>query len=134
MVRCVDDRELEQLKQLRLRALLNAPEAFGSSYGNEVGRGAEGWRSWVTEGRTFVVADEEGWYGLPAVVVDRADDLLCHLVCMWIEPSHRRKGLGRVLVATAVVGLDGAAPGSLAWALSMETRPRCGSIDKQASR
>lgn len=102
IVRSVDDEELEQLKQLRLRALLDAPGAFGSSYADEVGRDSERWRSWVTDGCTFVIADDQGWYGLAAVFVDQKDDSLCHLVSMWIDPDHRRRGLGSELLAAGI--------------------------------
>jgi ribosomal protein S18 acetylase RimI-like enzyme len=103
IVRSVGEQELQQLKQLRLRALLDAPGAFGSSYADEVGRDDERWRPWVTGGCTFVIADDQDWYGLAAVFRDQDDDLLCHLVSMWIAPACRRRGLGRDLL---VAGID----------------------------
>jgi GNAT superfamily N-acetyltransferase len=102
MLRCVGDEELEQLKELRLRALHDAPGAFGSSFADEVGRDAERWRSWVVGGATFVVADDQVWCGLAAVFGDGDDVFLCHLVSMWVDPRYRGRGLGRDLLAAGI--------------------------------
>jgi hypothetical protein len=44
MLRCVSDDELEPLKRLRLRALLDAPGAFGSTHAEEADRDPRRWQ------------------------------------------------------------------------------------------
>lgn len=102
ILRCVNDDELEQLKRLRLRALLDAPSAFGSTHAEESDGVPQRWQSWVTEACTFVIEDAQGWHGLAAVFIDASDRALCHLISMWIAPSHRGQGLGRNLLAAGV--------------------------------
>jgi ribosomal protein S18 acetylase RimI-like enzyme len=102
ILRCVNDDELEQLKRLRLRALLDAPSAFGSTHAEEADRVPQRWQSWLTDACTFVIEDPLGWHGIAAVFMDASDRRLCHLVSMWIAPSHRGRGLGGDLLAAGI--------------------------------
>jgi ribosomal protein S18 acetylase RimI-like enzyme len=102
LVRRVREDELDRLRELRLRALLDAPGAFGRRHDEEAGRGPEEYRGWVTDGSTLVVEDDKGWHGLVAMLVDREDPSLCHLASMWTEPAYRGQGLGRMLVEAAL--------------------------------
>jgi ribosomal protein S18 acetylase RimI-like enzyme len=97
-VRSVKPEELDRLKDIRLRALLDAPGAFGSRYDDERHEGPEAWQPWVLNGTTFVVEDGLAWLGLVAVFLDGNDRSVCHLVSMWTDPLHRGKGLGRRLL------------------------------------
>jgi GNAT superfamily N-acetyltransferase len=96
--------ELVQLKDIRLRALREAPGAFGSRYADELGREPAEWLRWVAQGRTFVIADEEGWHGLVAVVPDRDSPSIGHVISMWVDPSRRGQGLGGLLLEAAIEG------------------------------
>jgi ribosomal protein S18 acetylase RimI-like enzyme len=121
-VRAVRSDELDRLKEIRLRALADAPGAFGSRYDEEVPRDPELWRTWITRGGTFIVEDDRGWHGLVAVFLDENDASLCHLVSMWVAPDHRGRGLGRDLL---VAGVD--------WARAMGAASvRLGVVDGNA--
>jgi hypothetical protein len=42
------EEDWEAIRDVRLRALLDAPDAFGSTYKAERGKAEPEWRSWVT--------------------------------------------------------------------------------------
>ena len=97
----------ERLRDLRLRALLDAPEAFGSTHEDEAARTEEDWRAFAAgwEGAArqaaFVAVDGAGrWIGLAVGVVQDADTSLANLYAMWVDPAVRGLGAGRLLVDT----------------------------------
>ena len=84
-------------RDLRLRALLDAPEAFGSTHEREAARTEDDWRAfaagWDGAARqaAFVAVDEDGrWIGLAVGVVGEADTSLANLYSMWVEPARAR--------------------------------------------
>lgn len=95
------------VRDVRLRALAEAPLAFGSTFGRERDRTEEEWRRWAGRGRTgegvLLVADEGGHFvGLAGGYPEDEDPEAVHLVSMWVDPAHRRDGLGRRLVEAVV--------------------------------
>lgn len=101
-VRHVGQDELHRLRQLRLQALLDAPQAFGRRYEEEADREPNEYLSWVMDGSTLVAEDDTGWHGLAVIQPDRQEPSVCHLLSMWTEPAWRRQGLGRMLVEAGV--------------------------------
>jgi RimJ/RimL family protein N-acetyltransferase len=98
-----------RLREVRLAALADSPDAFGSTLEEERDADDDHWRTWITG---------EGWDGdVATFVADSGDELVgmatgfhpdeepsvVHLFAMWVRPKHRREGIGRELVA-AVVG------------------------------
>jgi hypothetical protein len=45
------------LRELRLEALSEAPDAFGSTYEREVARTTADWQRWMSPGVTFILED-----------------------------------------------------------------------------
>ena len=99
---------------MRLRALADARDAFGSTLDREQGRTAADWKSWLSRGATFV-AEEGGQapspdqpaVGLVCAFDESREDGLAHLVSMWVDASARGTGAASALVDAA-----------LAWAAS----------------
>jgi ribosomal protein S18 acetylase RimI-like enzyme len=92
------------LRDLRLRALADAPDAFGSTLEAEE-RMSEA--DWI--GRAAPPADSppcinliaelgEEPVGLAYACLDAADPGRANLYAMWVDPSARRSGLGRAIV------------------------------------
>jgi GNAT superfamily N-acetyltransferase len=99
----------ERLRDIRLRALLDAPEAFGSTLERESAQAEEHWRAFADgwEGTAhqaaFVAADDDGrWVGLAVGVVRHVDTSLANLYAMWVDPAARGLGAGRRLVESVV--------------------------------
>ena len=95
----------EALRQLRLRALADAPDAFASTLEAEVAFPEEVWRQRAEGGpasATFIA--HEGGVDVGVVRVFAESDVpgRMHLVSMWVDPGYRRRGVARALVAQAV--------------------------------
>ena len=87
----IGDEEL--LRTIRLEALEDDPDAFGSTYEREVERPIEDWRRWFTNGATFIAEVDEGPVGLAAGWRDLGGDPIVHVASMWVRPSHRGTGV-----------------------------------------
>jgi GNAT superfamily N-acetyltransferase len=107
-VRIAREEEWETIRDLRLRALRDAPDAFGSTLEEEEEHIEPDWRSWVTgwdrsEQQVTVLAfDGERPMGLAVGSRLEPTDAVVHLFAMWVDPGVRRRGMGRAL-AEAVV-------------------------------
>lgn len=97
-VRRVTSDELDQLRVLRLRALVDSPGAFGARHEEEAEQAASEWVRWVSEGRTFVLEADGEWFGLGALFAHRDDRSGLQLLSMWVDPRCRGRGFGRFLV------------------------------------
>jgi GNAT superfamily N-acetyltransferase len=107
-VRRTTEDDWEALRDVRLRALAEAPYAFGSTLARERDRTEAEWRQWADRGRsgkgvTFVAVDDERFVGLAGGYPEEEHDDAVHLVAMWVDPAARRGGVGRALIE-AVVG------------------------------
>jgi len=95
----------EALRQLRLRALADAPDAFASTLEEEVAFPAEVWRRRAEggpESANFIAREGGVDVGLAAVFAEPEVPGRMHLVSMWVDPRYRRRGVARALVDQAV--------------------------------
>jgi GNAT superfamily N-acetyltransferase len=90
-------------KEVRLRALQDAPHAFGSTYAKETEfaeaewmRRAERWNG--ESGIGFLAMEESTPRGISGALLDEKDATRARLVSMWTAPTHRQRGIGRLLV------------------------------------
>jgi GNAT superfamily N-acetyltransferase len=97
-IHAVSSDEWWEIRDVRLRSLLDAPEAFTSTFHRESVYDESQWRNLAITGQWFV-ADDIGLVGV-AVGVDgwSADPKRRELVGMWVAPSHRRRGIARQLL------------------------------------
>ena len=99
-IRSLEPDDWQVIRDIRLRSLADAPEAFTSEYDNEAGYDEARWRQMASTGRWFVAADDGlvgvavGVNGPPGAMRTR------ELVGMWVAPSHRRRGVARALLDT----------------------------------
>lgn len=112
-VRVVREAEWSALRDVRLAALKDTPEAFWSSYDVEASWPDERWRAWASSGAVFVAWTDGRAVGLAAGTVHDRPGLEPdhHLVSMWVAPEARGRGIAPRLIE-AVVG----------WARSAEAR------------
>jgi ribosomal protein S18 acetylase RimI-like enzyme len=86
------------LRAARLRALLDSPRAFTSSYAHESEWGEFEWRR-VFDAATCVVAREaDKVLGLAKSVAEPLWPRARHLESIWVAPTHRRRGVFRALL------------------------------------
>ena len=93
--------EADLLRDLRLRALGDAPMAFGSTLAREEGYEPERWERWAAESasgerQAIFIAEPEA--GMASGVLDDEDPALAHLYAMWVAPQARGTGAGKALV------------------------------------
>jgi GNAT superfamily N-acetyltransferase len=86
------------LRALRLQALSDAPDAFGSTYERELARTTSDWQQWLSPGVTFILDESDGANGIVAGVRDAIDPAVVHLMAMWVHPAIRGLGAGDALV------------------------------------
>jgi GNAT superfamily N-acetyltransferase len=86
------------LREARLRALLDSPHAFASSYAYESTWAEPEWRR-MFDGATWIVAHEaERVIGLTRSVGEPGRPVTRHVESAWVAPMHRRRGVFRALL------------------------------------
>ena len=105
-VRVLQADEWRTWRDIRLRSLADAPEAFGSTLAREQGFTESDWLRWLRG--ISVLATVEG---VPAALGGgfRVRDGWMQVVAMWTDPAYRRRGLAvRVLdVVVAAARAEG---------------------------
>lgn len=101
-VRTARPDEWRHVRDLRLRALADSPDAFGSTFERERVYAKREWLRWISGweravNRLLVAIDEPTWIGM-AVGSRADDDERAHLYAMWVDTGSRRTGVGRRLV------------------------------------
>lgn len=91
-----------RLRTVRLRALHDAPDAFGSTHEREVARSLADWADGITEVATFVAVVEGQDAGMVRSAEDHSDATSAWLISMWVAPEYRGEGIGDALI-TAVI-------------------------------
>ena len=87
-----------RLRALRLRALRDAPDAFGSTYERAARTSLEEWEQAFSELATFVAVVDGADVGMVRGAEDRDDASAAWLISMWVAPTHRGQGIGDALV------------------------------------
>jgi len=93
------------LRDIRLAALQDAPEAFSSTYADQVRFGPEQWQQRIARGGTFLAFVPEAIAAGPAGMAcgyPRAPSLV-ELISMFVRPQARGHGAGEALI-DAVLG------------------------------
>ena len=87
------------LRDLRIQALTDAPEAFGSALERERARTPDDWQRWLATGATFILDVAGQPRGLVAAMRDEHAPGIVHLMSMWVHPEARGAGGADALVA-----------------------------------
>jgi ribosomal protein S18 acetylase RimI-like enzyme len=95
--------EVALFKAVRLQALQDAPGAFGASYGQESQRSDSDWLKRVQRwdgdrGVGLLAMDGDLPCGIVGCFIDENNPTAAHLISMWTTATHRRRGVGRLLV------------------------------------
>jgi ribosomal protein S18 acetylase RimI-like enzyme len=103
----ITSRNVLVFRDVRLRALQDAPTAFGSNYAQECQLTHADWRERVLRwngqgGAGFLAMDQNTACGIAGVFIDERDPTRAQMVSMWIAPTQRRRGIGRLLVEDIV--------------------------------
>jgi GNAT superfamily N-acetyltransferase len=94
----------ERVRDIRVRALADAPFAFGSRLEEEQDQPEFFWRANLERqaAATFLAIRGRETVGLVRTFVEPEDVASARLVSMWVAPHARGQGVGRQLVAVVV--------------------------------
>lgn len=95
----------EALRELRLRALADTPDAFASTLQKEAAFPEQVWRQRAEGGRgsvNFIASENGAAIGMAAIFAAADVPGRVHLVGMWVHPRHRRRGAAQALLQQAV--------------------------------
>jgi GNAT superfamily N-acetyltransferase len=101
-VRAVRAGEGPRLRELRMRAMADAAEAFGSTLEHESQQPEEHWSEMAAGGEEvgiYVAIDGESWIGMAAGLWFARERGVVQLWGMWVEPTRRGERIGERLVA-----------------------------------
>lgn len=101
-VRGVRAGEGPRLRELRLRAIDDAPSAFGSTPEHERQLPEDHWSQLAAGGvqiGVYVAIDGDRWIGMAAGRWYARERGIVQLWGMWVEPDRRGEGIGERLVA-----------------------------------
>jgi GNAT superfamily N-acetyltransferase len=98
-----------RLRDFRLRALADAPVAFGETLAQAQARPEAFWHERAArnaagiEAITFVAVEDGRWYGMMTSFFLPDDPRTVHMVGLWVDPAARAWGIGQALLE-AVTG------------------------------
>jgi predicted GNAT family acetyltransferase len=98
-VRAVSADDWKVWREIRLRSLKDAPDAFGSTYDREVGFTEAEWRDWL-RGTALLVYDDGVPVAMGASFDDEPDETM--IVAMWTAPEHRGRGAAKLVLSWLV--------------------------------
>ena len=90
------------MRALRLQAMLDSPDAFGSTYERELDRTTLDWQRWLSPGATFLLDQNGEAVGIVAGQHDALDATVVHLMAMWVHPRARGTGGADALVGAVI--------------------------------
>jgi ribosomal protein S18 acetylase RimI-like enzyme len=106
-LRRIREGDAAPLRDLRLRALREAPHAFATRFEEASARPEEYWETWTRKPAdqqvTIVAVDGERWVGMVSGWLPDQTPGRAWLAQLWVEPDVRRAGLGLRLIE-AVAG------------------------------
>ena len=90
-------------KNIRLRALQDAPTAFSATYAKESKLSDADWLQRTSQWNSvnsvaYLAMDSGSAVGIAAGVFAGKDPTSANLMSMWVAPAQRRLGIGRMLV------------------------------------
>lgn len=94
-------------RAVRLRALEDSPLAFGSTYARESQLTDQDWQErsvrWITPGSIgYLAFKDEDACAMVACYTEQEKPWRGHIVSMWVDPAHRRLGVGRLLIKSLI--------------------------------
>lgn len=107
-VRPAGPNEWRTYRDVRLRALLDSPDAFGSTYAAEADRTDAMWAGRISaatssgQDRVLLARHREEVCGLVWCKLSTDAPTVANLFQMWVDPASRGMGAGRALLEEAI--------------------------------
>lgn len=88
----------QRLKSVRLAALADAPDAFGSTLASARKCQESDWRQQLQVLATFVAVNKQVDVGMARGIADENEPKQAFLLSMWVAPDARGRGVGEALI------------------------------------
>ncbi len=117
--------EWDRVRATRLRALTDAPDAFGTTFAEDEVRPLAEWRTRLenADAATFLASDHDRDVGIAVGFGPPGQSALATLNAMWVAPEARGLGLGRALVDAVIDWARGAGYQRLLLEVATENAP-----------
>lgn len=92
----------ERFRRIRLRSLLDAPDAFGSTHAETITRPDSAWQGQLADLATFVAVQDEADVGVVRGGLHEDERHAAVLLSMWVAPEARGRGVGEALIRAVV--------------------------------
>jgi ribosomal protein S18 acetylase RimI-like enzyme len=93
----LEPEDWERLRSIRLRALRDAPDAFGTTLDAAVAQSPESWSKQILAMSTFIATSDGVDVGVVRCAPDTTSTETAWLISMWVAPEARRRGIGAAL-------------------------------------
>lgn len=90
------------VRELRLRALADAPDAFAATLAGERDQPEAFWRARLASPRAVTLVATDGGAHVGLIVVADVDDETAGIYAVWVAPAARGRGVGDALLAAAI--------------------------------
>ncbi len=94
--------EVARLRTIRLRALQDAPDAFGTTFDESSKNDEEAWVKQLAELPTFIAVKDGRDVAMVRCACDKETADTAWLISMWVASEARRSGVGSALVDLVV--------------------------------
>jgi ribosomal protein S18 acetylase RimI-like enzyme len=117
-------------REIRLAALADSPEAFSSTLEREAEFSEQTWRQRLGESPSFLAWHDGAAAGTVTALSGEIAGMpdfpsAWHLVAMWVRPTARGLGIGRLLVQTVIdQAATAGAPSVLLWVFDANERAK----------
>ncbi len=117
----------EQLRDVRLRALIDSPSSYCGSYDDEVRSDRTRWQRWLGPQKAIFVAERNdevvGMIGGMPAGEDEGDTDATMMVAMWVDPVARGNGIAEALTDALIGWARGEAyPRMVLWVYNVNPR------------
>ncbi len=101
--------EWVELRNMRLAALRDSPEAFLSTYQQEIDYDADRWRAEFVRGNWYIGIRASRPVSLLGVTHEPGMPIECYLEYLWVPPERRRSGIAHWMLIAILARLRAAA-------------------------
>lgn len=98
----LETNEWERLREIRLKALKEAPDAFGSTFEETATRPTASWIEQTNTLPTFVAVHRGLDSGIVRCAPHSEKESVADLISMWVAPSARGIGAGSALIDAVI--------------------------------
>lgn len=95
----------QELKTIRLEALLSDPQAFGSTYERSSKKTDEEWQTQASDPNLhyFLAKDENRVIGMVGLAKSKDEEDVYELISMYTNKEYRGRGIGKALANAAII-------------------------------